>query len=168
MDYYRSNIAGGIVPSNVNDTNNTVLNAASDSYASNYWNIPYSDGLSPMKQIEGKLVNQSWFWLKIQMTEISIQLTIAQKYGIYPKSTKLFRIKGFLLLKSIEKFVLKKKLEFSKETSIYFLLTDPDKKWTFSFEICDLWLLCEPDKWKSRKNTRRCRVKGTKIYNKDH
>lgn len=54
MDYYRSNIAGGIVPSNANDTNNTILNSASDSYASNYWNIPYSDGLSPMKQIEGK------------------------------------------------------------------------------------------------------------------
>lgn len=54
MDYYRSNIAGGIVPSNANDTNSTVLNSASDSYASNYWNVPYSDGLSPMKQIEGK------------------------------------------------------------------------------------------------------------------
>lgn len=52
MDYYRSNIAGGIVPSNANDTN--ILNSASDSYSSNYWNIPYSDGLSPMKQIEGK------------------------------------------------------------------------------------------------------------------
>lgn len=54
MDYYRSNIAGGILPSNVNDTNSNILNSASDSYASNYWNVPYSDGLSPMKQIEGK------------------------------------------------------------------------------------------------------------------
>lgn len=60
MDYYRSNIAAGgggggsIIPPNPNDTNNTILNSASDSYAPNYWNIPYSDGLSPMKQIEGK------------------------------------------------------------------------------------------------------------------
>lgn len=56
MDYFRSNIAGGggIIPPNANDTNQTILNAASDSYASTYWNIPYSDGLSPMKQIEGK------------------------------------------------------------------------------------------------------------------
>lgn len=39
---------------NANDSNSTILNSASDSYASNYWNVPYSDGLSPMKQIEGK------------------------------------------------------------------------------------------------------------------
>lgn len=54
MEYYRSNIAGGITPTNQIDATNTILNSASDSYTSNYWNIPYSDGLSPMKQIEGK------------------------------------------------------------------------------------------------------------------
>lgn len=54
MDYYRPNAAGGIVqPNNIDPTNNNLLNMASDSYASDFWNIPYSDGLSPMKQIEG-------------------------------------------------------------------------------------------------------------------
>lgn len=62
MDYYRSNIAGGIIPSNSIETNNSALNSASDSYASNYWNIPYSDGLSPMKQIEGK---NDFCWLQV-------------------------------------------------------------------------------------------------------
>lgn len=63
MDYYRSNIpgGGGIVPPNSIDTNNSILNSASDSYASNYWNIPYSDGLSPMKQIEGKTAFERTF-----------------------------------------------------------------------------------------------------------
>lgn len=74
MDYYRSNITAGggnILPSNANDTNQTILNAASDSYASNYWTIPYSDGLSPMKQIEGKHNFQGMFgsstikWMKL-------------------------------------------------------------------------------------------------------
>lgn len=59
MEYYRTNVVAGagsgIAPLNSNETlNNAVLNVASDSYAPNYWNIPYSDGLSPMKQIEGE------------------------------------------------------------------------------------------------------------------
>lgn len=54
MEYYRSNIAGGIVQPNPTD-GTTILNTANDSFASSYWNIPYTDsGLSPMKQIEGK------------------------------------------------------------------------------------------------------------------
>lgn len=57
MDYYRSNIAGGIVQPNPTDATNTLLNAAHDSYASSYWNMPYADnGLSPMKQIEGEFL----------------------------------------------------------------------------------------------------------------
>lgn len=55
MEYYRSNVAGGIVP-NHNDANNTLLIPTNESYASSYWNMPYTDnGISPMKQIEGKL-----------------------------------------------------------------------------------------------------------------
>lgn len=72
MDYYRSNIAGGggsIMPSNANDTNQTILNVASDSYASNYWNIPYSDGLSPMKQIEGKHDSERIFGCSTKETD---------------------------------------------------------------------------------------------------
>lgn len=55
MEYYRSNITGAIASSNPTDISNNLFNSASDSYASNYWNVPYSDGLSPMKQIEGKI-----------------------------------------------------------------------------------------------------------------
>lgn len=55
MEYYRSNIPGGVTSSNPTDIGNNLFNSASDSYASNYWNVPYSDGLSPMKQIEGKI-----------------------------------------------------------------------------------------------------------------
>lgn len=55
MEYYRTNIAGGIAQHNSIDTNNIILNSATDSYASTYWNIPYTDGLSPMKQIEGRI-----------------------------------------------------------------------------------------------------------------
>lgn len=59
MEYYRSNIAGGIAQSNPNDVSNTLLNSTNDTYASSYWNIPYTDnGVSPMKQIEGK--SPSW------------------------------------------------------------------------------------------------------------
>lgn len=54
MDYYRTSVAGGIVQPNPIDTGNSILNSASDSYASNYWSVPYTDGLSPMKQIEGR------------------------------------------------------------------------------------------------------------------
>lgn len=56
MDYYRPNMnVGGVIPSqSYPDTNTTILNSASDSYASDFWSIPYTDGLSPMKQIEGK------------------------------------------------------------------------------------------------------------------
>lgn len=54
MEYYRPNVTGGMTQTNLCDTNNMILNSATDSYASNYWNIPYTDGLSPMKQIEGK------------------------------------------------------------------------------------------------------------------
>lgn len=60
MDYYRPHAAGGIVQSNNIDhtnNNNNFLNMASDSYASDFWTIPYSEGMSPMKQIEGKLFN---------------------------------------------------------------------------------------------------------------
>lgn len=52
MDYYRSHESDGALPSTSADGN--LLNMASDSYAPDYWNIPYSNGLSPMKQIEGK------------------------------------------------------------------------------------------------------------------
>ncbi|XP_031638292.1 T-box transcription factor TBX10 [Contarinia nasturtii] len=53
MEYYRPNITGGMTQPNLCDTNNMILNSATDSYSSNYWNhIPYTDGLSPMKQIE--------------------------------------------------------------------------------------------------------------------
>lgn len=55
MEYYRSNIAGGIPSTNSTDASTAVLNSASDAYGPNYWNIPYTDGLSPMKQIEGKI-----------------------------------------------------------------------------------------------------------------
>lgn len=58
MDYYRTNIAGGVAQHNPIDTNSAILNSASDSYAPNYWNVPYTDGLSPMKQIEGKFFSQ--------------------------------------------------------------------------------------------------------------
>lgn len=54
MDYYRTNIAGGVVQTNPVEAYNTILNSASDSYASNYWSVPYTDGISPMKQIEGQ------------------------------------------------------------------------------------------------------------------
>lgn len=54
MEYYRSNITGGVASQHLMDTNSAILNTASDSYAPNYWNISYADGLSPMKQIEGK------------------------------------------------------------------------------------------------------------------
>lgn len=57
MDYYRVQENDGIMPGatslHIADTAN-LLNMASDSYASDYWNIPYTNGLSPMKQIEGK------------------------------------------------------------------------------------------------------------------
>lgn len=67
MDYYRPNIGGGIIPSNPADVSNHLLNSASDSYASNYWNVPYSDGLSPMKQIEGKVIdNWELFFEKVR------------------------------------------------------------------------------------------------------
>lgn len=58
MDYYRPHATGGVVhPNNIdhtnNNNNNNFLNMASDSYASDFWTIPYSEGMSPMKQIEG-------------------------------------------------------------------------------------------------------------------
>lgn len=53
MDYYRPHTTGGVVQSN--NIDNSLLNMASDSYASDFWNVPYNDGLSPMKQIEGKI-----------------------------------------------------------------------------------------------------------------
>lgn len=63
MDYYRPNMSGsgggggGVIPSqNFTDTNSMILNSASDSYAPDYWTIPYTDGLSPMKQIEGNFL----------------------------------------------------------------------------------------------------------------
>lgn len=58
MEYYRSNIAsGGIAQQpDLTDTNNINMNSAIDSYASTYWNIPYTDGVSPMKQIEGLFI----------------------------------------------------------------------------------------------------------------
>lgn len=52
MDYYRTQDSDGMLPSTSADSN--LLNMASDSYAPDYWNIPYTNGLSPMKQIEGK------------------------------------------------------------------------------------------------------------------
>lgn len=58
MEYYRPNINSGITPSNSADTSTNLLNSASDSYASNYWNVSYSDGISPMKQIEGNLLKK--------------------------------------------------------------------------------------------------------------
>lgn len=58
MEYYRSNVAGGIAQPNLSDACTTV--SVNDSFSTNYWNIPYSDtGLSPMKQIEGKFVIQN-------------------------------------------------------------------------------------------------------------
>lgn len=57
MDYYRTNIAGGVVQTSPVEANNAILNSASDSYASNYWSVPYTDGLSPMKQIEGQFLS---------------------------------------------------------------------------------------------------------------
>lgn len=54
MEYYRSQLTDGIIPSTSSDNNNTILNVASDSYSPDYWNIPYTNGLSPMKQIEGR------------------------------------------------------------------------------------------------------------------
>lgn len=62
MEYYRSNSIGGMPPTHTTDVNNSILNSASDAYASNYWNIPYTDGLSPMKQIEGA------FFFQIQIS----------------------------------------------------------------------------------------------------
>lgn len=59
MDYYRSQITDGILPSTSAETN--MLNIASDSYASDYWNIPYSNGLSPMKQIEGRTPSTKYY-----------------------------------------------------------------------------------------------------------
>lgn len=62
MDYYRPNMSGsggggGVIPSqNYADANSMNLNSASDSYAPDYWTIPYTDGLSPMKQIEGNFL----------------------------------------------------------------------------------------------------------------
>lgn len=54
MDYYRAQtMTDGIIPSTSSTDSSHMINIASDSYAPDYWNIPYTNGLSPMKQIEG-------------------------------------------------------------------------------------------------------------------
>lgn len=59
MEYYRTQLTDGVLPSTSHDNNNTILNVASDSYAPDYWSIPYTNGLSPMKQIEGRVTAQN-------------------------------------------------------------------------------------------------------------
>lgn len=70
MDYYRTNIAGGVVQTSPVEVNNAILNSASDSYASNYWSVPYTDGLSPMKQIEGQFLSRGIHFFSIVQLEI--------------------------------------------------------------------------------------------------
>lgn len=67
MEYYRSNSIGGMPPTNTTDVTNSIINSASDAYASNYWNIPYTDGLSPMKQIEGAFFFKYKFLLFLKL-----------------------------------------------------------------------------------------------------
>lgn len=57
MDYYRvqDGESTTLQATNLHTADTaSLLNMASDSYAPDYWNIPYSNGLSPMKQIEGE------------------------------------------------------------------------------------------------------------------
>lgn len=70
MEYYRSNSIGGMPPTNTTDVTNSIINSASDAYASNYWNIPYTDGLSPMKQIEGAFFFKYKFLLFLNLFTI--------------------------------------------------------------------------------------------------
>lgn len=74
MDYYRPNMSvGGVIPTqNYHDTNTTILNSASDSYAPDFWSIPYTDGLSPMKQIEGKYCIIS-LWSIVELLAVEFQ-----------------------------------------------------------------------------------------------
>lgn len=58
MDYHRSSLSDGIYSQHLNVTDNNMMNVTNDCfYASDYWNIPYTNGLTPMKQIEGTAIN---------------------------------------------------------------------------------------------------------------
>lgn len=97
MEYYRSNSIGGMPPTNTTDVTNSIINSASDAYASNYWNIPYTDGLSPMKQIEGafffkykfllflKLFAVLWFNKNVSLNHYIIKMWIQFK-KLWPTS----------------------------------------------------------------------------------
>lgn len=54
MDYYRVQTTDETLAPLGADNNS--LNIACDSYAADYWNNTYVNGLSPMKQIEGLCV----------------------------------------------------------------------------------------------------------------
>lgn len=53
MDYHRVSMADGMLGNHSTPENN-ILNVTNDCfYSPDYWNIPYTNGLTPMKQIEG-------------------------------------------------------------------------------------------------------------------
>ncbi|XP_037039117.1 T-box transcription factor TBX10 [Bradysia coprophila] len=55
MDYHRVSMADGML-SNHSGTESNILNVTNDCfYSPDYWNIPYTNGLTPMKQIEACL-----------------------------------------------------------------------------------------------------------------
>lgn len=54
MDYHRVSMTDGMLASE-----NNILNVTNDCfYSPDYWNIPYTNGLTPMKQIEGNLLGK--------------------------------------------------------------------------------------------------------------
>lgn len=57
MDYFRSQDSTNEVPtttiSNASDVGIMLNVVNQESYNPDYWNVPYTSGLSPMKQIEG-------------------------------------------------------------------------------------------------------------------
>lgn len=60
MDYHRVSMADGMLANHMNSSSeNNILNVTNDCfYSPDYWNIPYTNGLTPMKQIEGNLLGK--------------------------------------------------------------------------------------------------------------
>lgn len=58
MDYHRVSMADGML-TNHSTSENNILNVTNDCfYSPDYWNIPYTNGLTPMKQIEGNFLGK--------------------------------------------------------------------------------------------------------------